>query len=145
LLGRKSEFAGRFVPKSSRRTKVGTVRSEIGKFSNEIKPYGPNGFLSKTVVVGVRFRTHPLSSRPYLFLGSGRRDDFHPTEKTMPHETRSISFAEPIKALHPDTGKPVKVVGVTDEQTILPKLVILVTDVWGTHAETVDTVDNDRG
>jgi hypothetical protein len=60
----------------------------------------------------------------------------------MTFETRSISFAEPIEALHPDTGKPVKIVGVTDEDKLQPKLVILVTSVWGTHVETVDAVDN---
>lgn len=60
----------------------------------------------------------------------------------MTFETRSISFAAPVDALHPDSGKPVKIVGITDENTVLPKLVILVTSVWGTHAETVDTVDN---
>jgi hypothetical protein len=63
----------------------------------------------------------------------------------MTYETRSISFAEPINALHPDTKKPVKVVGITDEETTNPKLVVLVTGPAGKHAEVLERVDNERG
>lgn len=59
-------------------------------------------------------------------------------------ETRSISFATPIKAMHPKTGKPIKVVGVTDEDKGEPKLVVLVTDVYGKHVEVVDYVANEK-
>ena len=58
-------------------------------------------------------------------------------------ETRSIALSELIKALHPRDRTPVKVVGVTDEETSLPKLVILVNDQFGTRAEVVEDVQHD--
>lgn len=57
-------------------------------------------------------------------------------------ETRSISFPTHIPARHPNTKKPVKIVGVTGEETDEPRLVILVTGPAGTHVEVVDSVDN---
>lgn len=63
----------------------------------------------------------------------------------MTFETKSISFAEPIKALHPETGKPIKLVGVTGEETENPKLVALVTDVLGKRVEVLEWADNEKG
>lgn len=59
-------------------------------------------------------------------------------------ETRSISIPTHIPARHPMTGKPVKIVGITDENTYEPKLVVLVTGLDGTHVEVVDSVENVR-
>lgn len=59
-------------------------------------------------------------------------------------ETRSISIPTHIPARHPETKKPVKIVGVTGEETDEPRLVILVTGPGGTHVEVVDAVENVR-
>lgn len=63
----------------------------------------------------------------------------------MTYETRSISFHEPIKARHPDTHKPIKLMGITDEETPNPKLVALVVDHLGKRVEVLDWADNEPG
>jgi hypothetical protein len=76
-----------------------------------------------------------------------------PQTKVVPHfipaenfemETRSIAFNIPITAIHPQSGKPVKIVGITDEETTNPKLVLLVTGPDGKRAEVVEWVENER-
>jgi hypothetical protein len=59
----------------------------------------------------------------------------------MHYETRSIPLTTPITAVHPETGKPCKIVGI-DESGLQPRLIILVTGPSGTHAEVIDWVKN---
>ncbi|MGE8103563.1 hypothetical protein ACQKP1_07700 [Allorhizobium sp. NPDC080224] len=54
--------------------------------------------------------------------------------------TNVIPLNETYKGLHPDTGKPVTVVGV-DTSGIAPALIIIRSDERGIRAEVVNSVD----
>lgn len=59
-------------------------------------------------------------------------------------EIEMIPLSNPIDAIHPDNGKSVKVVGVDLSSSSGPKMIVLVTDVHGTHVDLVDHVKNRR-
>ena len=60
-------------------------------------------------------------------------------------ENNVIPLSIQFDAVHPVTGKPVKVVGVDmSDPHVRPKLVVLSTGLDGTRAEVVDYVENKR-
>ncbi|RWN99376.1 hypothetical protein [Mesorhizobium sp.] len=59
-------------------------------------------------------------------------------------ETDVIALATQFDAIHPDNGRIVKVVGIDGSSAFSPKLIVMVTDVTGTHVEALDYVKNKR-
>jgi hypothetical protein len=59
-------------------------------------------------------------------------------------EMQVIPLTTQFNAVSPETGKDVKVVGVDITGVYGPKLIVLVTDVNGTHVELLDYVENKR-
>ncbi|OWK18285.1 hypothetical protein AJ88_03580 [Mesorhizobium amorphae CCBAU 01583] len=59
-------------------------------------------------------------------------------------ETDVIALSTQFDAIHPDTGRLIKVVGIDGSSAFSPKLIVLVTDIDGTHVEALDYVQNKR-
>ncbi|MCZ8547636.1 hypothetical protein OOJ09_25910 [Mesorhizobium qingshengii] len=55
-----------------------------------------------------------------------------------------IPLTNPLDAIHPTNGKSVRVVGIDLSSSFGPKMIVLVTDVHGTHVDLVDNVKNRR-
>ncbi|TIN41637.1 MAG: hypothetical protein E5Y10_16020 [Mesorhizobium sp.] len=143
--GRTDRFDWPFSVQSSRRTKSRTMQRKIGKKVNDFKASGPDDLFHKNSIGGGWFYHPTTVVRPDPITRYGTTGRFLETRgEHHEMETDVIALATQFDVIHPDNGRIIKVVGIDGSSAFSPKLIVLVTDVTGTHVEALDYVKNKR-